>query len=107
LVELKKEASALADAVLGGTMEQAKNWYYPPVRHDFFVGEGVKEHRHEELIDQGVCDVLVDAIKRGQTHRDAQRFTECRSLYELSCGNASWIPTIAGGCSRCLHGRRV
>mmetsp|Transcript_38251 Transcript_38251/g.62591 ORF Transcript_38251/g.62591 Transcript_38251/m.62591 type:complete len:137 (+) Transcript_38251:296-706(+) len=70
-------------------MEQAKNWYYPPVRHDFFVGEGVKEHRHEELIDQGVCDVLVDAIKRGQTHRDAQRFTECRSLYELSCTNAS------------------
>mmetsp|Transcript_627 Transcript_627/g.1371 ORF Transcript_627/g.1371 Transcript_627/m.1371 type:complete len:223 (+) Transcript_627:237-905(+) len=66
-----------------------------------------EEHRHEELIDQGVCDVLVDAIKRGQTHRDAQRFTECRSLYELSCGNASWIPTIAGGCSRCLHGRRV
>ncbi|KAL7539062.1 hypothetical protein ACHAXR_009005 [Thalassiosira sp. AJA248-18] len=48
-----------------------------------------EEHRHEELIDQDVRDVLIDAIKRGQSHRDAQRFTECRSLYESSCASAS------------------
>ena len=41
LVELKKEASALAnaDAVVGGTMEQVESWHYPPVRHDFCMGE--------------------------------------------------------------------
>lgn len=48
-----------------------------------------EELRHEELIDQDVRDVLIDAIKRGQTHRDAQRFEECRSLYETSCVAAS------------------
>ena len=48
-----------------------------------------EEHRHEELIDQDVRDVLIDAIKRGQSHRDAQRFTECRLLYESSCASAS------------------
>jgi len=48
-----------------------------------------EEHRHEELIDQDVRDVLIDAIKRGQSHRDAKRFIECRSLYESSCANAS------------------
>lgn len=40
---LKKEASDLADAVVGGTMKQAQSWHYPPVRHDFCVGEGVKD----------------------------------------------------------------
>mmetsp|Transcript_25241 Transcript_25241/g.54360 ORF Transcript_25241/g.54360 Transcript_25241/m.54360 type:complete len:1216 (-) Transcript_25241:175-3822(-) len=43
LPELKKEASDLADAVVGGTMKQAQSWHYPPVRHDFCVGEGVKD----------------------------------------------------------------
>ena len=48
-----------------------------------------EEHRHEELIDQDVRDVLIDAIKRGQTFRDNSQFNECRSLYESACGNAS------------------
>jgi len=43
LVDLKKEASDLADAVVGETMKQAQSWHYPPVRHDFCVGEGVKD----------------------------------------------------------------
>ena len=41
--ELKAEAFKLADAVVGGTMKQAQSWHYPPVRHDFCVGEGVKD----------------------------------------------------------------
>ncbi|KAL7431207.1 hypothetical protein ACHAXH_005175 [Discostella pseudostelligera] len=48
-----------------------------------------EEHRHEELIDQDVRDVLIDAIRRGQTHREAHRFDDCRTLYELACTNAS------------------
>jgi len=43
LVDLKSEASDLADAVVGGTMKQAQSWHYPPVRHDFCVGDGVKD----------------------------------------------------------------
>ena len=43
LTELKGEASDLADAIVGGTMKQAQSWHYPPVRHDFCVGEGVKD----------------------------------------------------------------
>lgn len=43
LVDLKGEMSDLADAVVGGTMKQAQSWHYPPVRHDFCVGEGVKD----------------------------------------------------------------
>mmetsp|Transcript_4665 Transcript_4665/g.8303 ORF Transcript_4665/g.8303 Transcript_4665/m.8303 type:complete len:1237 (+) Transcript_4665:138-3848(+) len=43
ILELKKQASVLADAVVGGTMKQAQSWHYPPVRHDFCVGEGVKD----------------------------------------------------------------
>lgn len=48
-----------------------------------------EEPRHEELIDQDVRDVLIDAIKRGQTLRDTNKFNECRTLYEGACGNAS------------------
>ena len=51
--------------------------------------KSTEEHRHEELIDQDVRDVLIDAIKRGQSHRDAKRFAGCRALYEAACGNAS------------------
>ena len=55
--ELKKEASQLADAVVGGTMKQAQSWHYPPVRHDFCVGEGVK-------------DILDEAGETGQLIRN-------------------------------------
>lgn len=48
-----------------------------------------EEHRHEELIDQDVRDVLIDAIRRGQTHRESHRFDDCRTLYEMACTNAS------------------
>lgn len=50
---------------------------------------GAEEHRHEELIDQDVRDVLIDAIRRGQVHRDSGRHAECRTLYEAACANAS------------------
>ena len=50
---------------------------------------GAEEHRHEELIDQDVRDVLIDAIRRGQVHRDAGRHADCRALYEAACANAS------------------
>jgi len=47
--------------------------------------------RHEELIDQDVRDVLIDAIKKGQIHRDAKRYDECRALYESACSSASQL----------------
>ncbi|KAL7554494.1 hypothetical protein ACHAWF_017950 [Thalassiosira exigua] len=40
---LRPEASALADAVVERTMKQAQSWHYPPVRHDFCVGEGEED----------------------------------------------------------------
>lgn len=43
IMDLKKEASTLADAVVGQTIKQAQSWHYPPVRHDFCVVEGVKD----------------------------------------------------------------
>jgi len=57
--------------------------------HSHLTPTKSEEHRHEELIDQDVRDVLIDAIKRGQVHRDARRFDECRSLFETACGSAS------------------
>ena len=48
-----------------------------------------QEHRHEELIDQDVRDVLIDAIRRGQAYREHHQFDDCRSLYEQACTNAS------------------
>ena len=47
ILELKEEASKLADAVVGKTMKQAQSWHYPPVRHDFCVGEGVVDVLNE------------------------------------------------------------
>lgn len=48
-----------------------------------------QDHRHEELIDQDVRDVLIEAIKKGQPYRDANRFGECQTLYENACASAS------------------
>ena len=48
-----------------------------------------QDHRHEELIDQDVRDVLIDAIKKGQPFRDANRFGECQQMYENACASAS------------------
>ena len=48
-----------------------------------------QDHRHEELIDQDVRDVLIDAIKKGQAYRVANRFGECQALYENACASAS------------------
>lgn len=48
-----------------------------------------QDHRHEELIDQDVRDVLIEAIKKGQPYRDANRFGECQQLYENACASAS------------------
>lgn len=48
-----------------------------------------QDHRHEELIDQDVRDVLIEAIKKGQPFRDANRFGECQQMYENACASAS------------------
>ncbi len=48
-----------------------------------------QDHRHEELIDQDVRDVLIEAIKKGQPYRDANRFGECQQMYENACASAS------------------
>lgn len=57
LVDLKVEASQLADAIVSATMKQAQSWHYPPVRHDFVLEEG------------GARDVLVYAKEKGQLLR--------------------------------------
>ena len=41
--ELRGEAGLLADAVVGETLKQAQSWHYPPVRHEFCIGEGMKD----------------------------------------------------------------
>lgn len=43
IAELKEEARLLADAIVEKTMKQAQSWHYPPVRHDFILGEGVRD----------------------------------------------------------------
>lgn len=45
--------------------------------------------RHDEFIDQDVKDVLTEAIRRGATYRDNNKFSECYELYERSCHSAS------------------
>eukprot|EP00804_Cyclotella_cryptica_P018155 CCRYP_005917-RB/>CCRYP_005917-RB protein AED:0.04 eAED:0.04 QI:187/1/1/1/1/1/3/382/1138 len=56
--ELKREASALADAVVGETIKQAQSWHYPPVRHDFCVVDGVKDilEASDQLLKKEVAD---------------------------------------------------
>ncbi|EED88766.1 stromal processing peptidase, partial [Thalassiosira pseudonana CCMP1335] len=55
IMDLKKEASTLADAVVGQTIKQAQSWHYPPVRHDFCAevapGKKIRPHifKHELL----------------------------------------------------------
>ncbi len=56
ILELKEEAKLLADAIVEKTMKQAQSWHYPPVRHDFILGEGVQ-------------DVLVEAESKGRLIR--------------------------------------
>jgi hypothetical protein len=45
--------------------------------------------RHEEIIDQDVKDVLVEAIRQGAPLRDTNKHMECYQLYEKACQNAS------------------
>lgn len=40
--EIKKEASALADAIVAGTVKSVESWHYPPVRHDWCVPAGTE-----------------------------------------------------------------
>jgi predicted Zn-dependent peptidase len=42
LLEIKKNASILADAVIEKTVKAAQSWHYPPVRHDWCVPQGMK-----------------------------------------------------------------
>jgi hypothetical protein len=46
-------------------------------------------HRHEELIDQDVRDVLLGAIQKSQALLSANKHEECRGLYERTCHSAS------------------
>lgn len=57
-------------------------------------GEGLTRgnnppHRHEELIDQDVRDVLLSAIKKSEALVKANKHDECRALYERTCHSAS------------------
>ncbi len=45
--------------------------------------------RHEEFVDQDVRDVLVEAIRKGQSLKDSSKFAECYQLYEHACNSAS------------------
>lgn len=45
--------------------------------------------RHEEFIDQDVRDTLLDAIRKGQTLKDAHKFAECYKVFENACNAAS------------------
>ena len=45
--------------------------------------------RHEEFVDQDVRDVLIDAIRKGQTLKESQKFAECYQLFEHACNSAS------------------
>lgn len=45
--------------------------------------------RHEEFVDQDVRDVLLEAIRKGQSLKESHKFTECYQLFENSCNSAS------------------
>jgi len=46
-------------------------------------------HRHDEFVDQDVKDVLLEAIRKGSTLRDANQHIKCLQLYEHACQSAS------------------
>ena len=46
-------------------------------------------HRHEELIDQDVRDVLLSAIRKSHSLMSLNKHEECRVLYERACHSAS------------------
>lgn len=45
--------------------------------------------RHEEFIDQDVRDIILDAIRKGQSLKDAHKFSDCYKIYENACNAAS------------------
>lgn len=51
LPEIRKEAAALADALVVKTVKAAQSWHYPPVRHDWCVPNGMQID--ESLIKSG------------------------------------------------------
>ncbi|KAL7536921.1 hypothetical protein ACHAXR_007470 [Thalassiosira sp. AJA248-18] len=89
LVELKKEASDLADAVVGRTMKQAQSWHYPPVRHDFCVGEGVKNVLDGVISDEDAAgkiirkDILAEKDDDDVVDGDDKSSSSDISLYDI------------------------
>ena len=71
------EEMGLGDATTKGGEERGKD------------GEGGTPHRHEELIDQDVRDVLLGAIKKSHALIEGNKHEECRALYERACHSAS------------------
>jgi predicted Zn-dependent peptidase len=47
--ELKVEASALADAIIAGTVKATQSWHYPPVRHDWCLPKEIEVKRESHL----------------------------------------------------------
>ena len=45
--------------------------------------------RHEEFVDQDVRDVLLEAVRKGQSYKDTQKYQDCYHLYEQACNSAS------------------
>jgi len=45
--------------------------------------------RHDEFIDEDVRDVLLEAVRKGQALKEANKMSECFQVYEEACNNAS------------------
>lgn len=81
MAELRRRA---AENTLGGLPD--------PLANADRVEEGPASpavDRHDEFIDQDVKDVLTEAIRKGSTLRDANKFQECYALFHRACQAAS------------------
>ncbi|KAL3799078.1 hypothetical protein ACHAWO_007418 [Cyclotella atomus] len=84
-VERERGVRILDDLGLGdGGEEEADN-----TNNSEGLSQGNPPHRHEELIDQDVRDVLLSAIKKSEGLLKANKHEECRALYERTCHSAS------------------
>lgn len=53
-IDMNQQASALADAVVAGTVKSQQSWHYPPVRHDWCVP------RHKLPTDESLTATTTD-----------------------------------------------
>jgi hypothetical protein len=84
-VERERGVRILDDLGLGGGGEEEAD----KTNNSDGLSQGNPPHRHEELIDQDVRDVLLSAIKKSEGLMRANKHEECRALYERTCHSAS------------------